>query len=245
MVSHPFERFCNCVRESLDNVWVGICKGMRRKICGIWDLSAFRTDAGKDISLPICFHFRCGGLKQRHIVAVAAGESAGHHIKLHSRIDRCVCSGDHTVLAHYIFKRHFRNAAGSAADDGLSFQLIPGERNILASDQERTVTFRHLRKDHGRIVFLLIQNIDAGFRTAKTDLGFTGQHTGHDLISAAAVDQFNFKSFLREKSFFQRDVLWGIKHGMCHLAECQLDSSLLCVIRFLPACGTQHDENYR
>ena len=74
VLRHPLLGQGHGVDEALDRLRIRLHIAAVGKIRGIRDLAAFLADGAQDIPLPRLLHLGGGGLKQGHIVPVAAGE---------------------------------------------------------------------------------------------------------------------------------------------------------------------------
>ena len=211
MLRHPLLGPGNGIDKALDRLRVGVHIAAGSEIRGVRDLAALLADRAQNIPLSGLLHLRGGGLKQGHIVPVAAGKGPGHHVELHRGIHHGVPLGLHAVLPQHIFQRHLRHTAGPAADDGFAPDLIPGEGPQRPAHQERAVPLGQLGKDHGMVLLALIHHIDGGLRA--------GHHGGHDLIGAAAVGQLHVQPLLPEEALAHGHILRRVEHRVGDLAE--------------------------
>ena len=152
-------------------------------------------------------------------ILIAARKCARHHVELHRGVHHCIHMGNDAVLFHHILQRHLRDTAFSAADDGFPPQVFPRERFISTTHQKCAITIGHLCKYQGCVLSAFQMDIDARLRTGKTDLDFSCEDRGHDLVGTTAVDQFNLQSFFCKKALTHGHILRCIEHRMGHFAD--------------------------
>ena len=189
------------------------------EIGGVGDLPGLLADGAEDIPMSGALYLRGGGLKQRHIVPLSAGEGPGHHVELHRGVHHRVLLGYDAVLLEDVFQRHLRHAALAPADDGLAPQIVPVEGLITAAHQERAVPLGQLGEDHRQIVLALRVDIDAALRPGQADVRAAGYHGGHHLVGAAAVAQLDVQPLVGEEPLAHSHVLRCVEHRVRHLAE--------------------------
>ena len=219
MIVDPLLAAVDGVDEALDGVGLFIQEALGGEIGGIGDLAAFLADGGQHHALARQLGLGGGGLKEGHIVRVAADEGPGHHVELHRGIHLGVHSRDDPVLLHHVFQGHFRHAALASADDLLAFEVFPGKVLLLAPHQEGAVPAGELGEDPGRVVVLRQEHIDAGLRPRQADIGLAREHAGHHLVRAPAVHQVDLQALLLKEAQAQGHVLGRVEHRMGDFAD--------------------------
>lgn len=235
---NPLLRPRDGVCEALHHVRMRRHVALARKIRRVRNLAALRADGAENIALPGQLHLRGRRLKERDIVAAAAAEGPGHHVKLHGRVDHGVLLRHKAVLAQDVLERHLRHAAGTSADHGFAAQILPREALVRPPHEERTVALGQLGEDARIVVLTLIIDVDAGLRPRKADVRLAGDDRRHDLVGAAAVRQLDLQPLVGEEALTHRDILRCIEHGMGNLVQPQ-DGLLI----RLPAAGAQRREH--
>ena len=219
VLRHPLLGQGHGVDEALDRLRIRLHIAAVGKIRGIRNLAAFLADGAQDIPLPRLLHLGGGGLKQGHIVPVAAGEGPGHHVELHRGVHHRVPLGLNAPLPQHIFQGHLRHAAGPAPDDGPAPDVLPGEGPRLPAHQEGAVPLGQLGKDHGMVLLALVHHIDGGLRACQAHVRLTGHHGGHDLVGAAAVGQLHLQPLLAEEALAHGHILRRVEHRVGDLAQ--------------------------
>ena len=219
VLGHPFLGLGNGVYEPLGGVGIIFQPAEIGKVGGVGNLAALLADGGEHIALAGGLHLSGSGLKEGHIVPLAAGEGPGHHVELHGGIYRYVHSGGQAVLPQDIFQGHLRHAALAAADDSLAPEILPGEGTLCAAHQERAVPFGQLGNDLGVVGLALVIHIDAGLRPRQADVRLAGDHSSHDLVGPAAVGKLHLQALGRKESLAHGHILGRIKHRVGDLVE--------------------------
>ena len=219
MLRHPLLPPGDGVGELLHHVGVVFQIALGGKIGGVGHVAALGAQGAEDIALPRLDHLGGAGLKEGHVVPVAAGEGPGHHVELHRGVHRGVHVGLHAVLPHHVLQCHLRHAAQTSADDGLALHVVPGEGGVGAAHQEGAVPLGQLGEDPGIVLLALVVDVDAALAAGQADVALTGHHGGHHLVGAAAVGQLDVQPLVGKEAQLHGHVLRRVEDGVGHLVE--------------------------
>ena len=187
---------------------------------GIGNFSGGFADGSDDIAFSGGLVFGGDGLEHGAVVGGAGFESAGHEVECDVEIEGDVSAVVKSVLIEDVFEGHSGDAALSAGEDFLAFEVGPFEVGFVYSrHEEGAVALGELSEYGGDVRGAADEDIERGFGAAESYIGVAGEDGGHDFIGAAAVGEFYFQVFLFEIAERVGEVERGIEDGMSDFVD--------------------------